>query len=383
MKQTFRIFFSVTATLALVIAFVLFAAWLLLPWPLGGKPSHPPPTPHFAPRYTITGIAMVPSSYGHLAINQSGDIVGAVETKKVQKDCCGNAYPILHAALWHQGTMTDLGSLGPSESEATGINRSGQVIGLYDGDRGFLWTQGKMQDLGTLGGLNCTPKAINDSGQIVGCSDIARKTFNSNGQPGDAISHAFVWANGHMTDLTSQVGNVGPDQQTNATAINDAGLIVGEVDVNGTLWDHGRVSHPNMDYITAVNAHGHYAGDSLNQTVLVAGRHIQKIGNAEGYGSGLTTEGSLQVRTMNASDQIVGVEAWNSGRAQAEGGQGWAKSSGFLWRAGKTWDLNSLIPANSGWELEDAQSINDSGWIVGIGKYKGKEQAFLLKPLLG
>ena len=54
-----------------------------------------------------------------------------------------------------------------------------------------------------------------------------------------------------------------------------------------------------------------------------------------------------------------------------------------MWRNGKTWDLNSLIPVGSGWELEDAQSINDSGWIVGYGKYKGKDQAFLLKPLPG
>ena len=85
MKQTFRIFFSVTAILVLVAAFVLFAAWLLLPWPLGGKPSHPPTTPHFAVRYSVTGIAMVPSGNGHLAINQNGDVAGGWRPRRFRK----------------------------------------------------------------------------------------------------------------------------------------------------------------------------------------------------------------------------------------------------------------------------------------------------------
>ena len=158
--------------------------------------------------------------------------------------------------------ISNLGSLGRRESEATGINVVGEIIGVYEasrGWRGFVWRQGKMQDLGTLGGQNCTPRAINASGQIVGSTDIARKTFNENG-PGNPIPHAFLWEKGQMTDLTSQAGNVGQDQQTNAEGITDGGLIVGEVDVNGIVWDHGRVRHPMMDYITAVNALGHFAG---------------------------------------------------------------------------------------------------------------------------
>jgi hypothetical protein len=41
-------------------------------------------------------------------------------------------------------------------------------------------------------------------------------------------------------------------------------------------------------------------------------------------------------------------------------------------------DLNSLLPANSGWDLLQAYAINDSGQITGVGLYDGQMSAFLL-----
>jgi len=43
-------------------------------------------------------------------------------------------------------------------------------------------------------------------------------------------------------------------------------------------------------------------------------------------------------------------------------------------------NLNSLIPAKSGWTLWSAKAINAKGEIAGIGSYKGQEAAFLLTP---
>ncbi len=44
-------------------------------------------------------------------------------------------------------------------------------------------------------------------------------------------------------------------------------------------------------------------------------------------------------------------------------------------------DLNSLISPSSGWTLEEASGINDSGLIVGTGyNPQGQEHAFLLTP---
>jgi probable HAF family extracellular repeat protein len=39
-----------------------------------------------------------------------------------------------------------------------------------------------------------------------------------------------------------------------------------------------------------------------------------------------------------------------------------------------------MIPAGSGWVLIEAQGINASGQIVGMGTHNGQEHAYLLTP---
>ena len=53
----------------------------------------------------------------------------------------------------------------------------------------------------------------------------------------------------------------------------------------------------------------------------------------------------------------------------------------FLYSDGVMRDLNSLIPADSGWELANVEDINDNGYIVGKGiRSDGREHAVLLTP---
>ena len=85
----------------------------------------------------------------------------------------------------------DLGTLGGSQSSASDVNTSGQVVGASNG-RAFLWTQaGGMIDLGTLGGSYSAARALNANGQVVGGSSLS-----------DGAGHAFSWtpASG-MVDL--------------------------------------------------------------------------------------------------------------------------------------------------------------------------------------
>jgi probable HAF family extracellular repeat protein len=151
------------------------------------------------------------------AINDSGVIVGKLGHHEGARD---------YAFVWENGYVKVLGDLGGvginGGSEATGINKSGRVVGyasVPDGSpHAFLWTEaGGMQDLGTLpGGSGAFANAINSSGQVVGWSYV------SSGQP-----HAFLWDSvGGMQDLGTLGG---PGSQ--AAAINDSGEVTGVADL--------------------------------------------------------------------------------------------------------------------------------------------------------
>ena len=83
-------------------------------------------------------------------------------------------------------TITDLGTLGGTESRAYGVNSMGDVTGSYltvgGNERAFVWHDangnsqvdgGEMQDIGTLGGTQSGGYAINDSGQVTGWANLA------------------------------------------------------------------------------------------------------------------------------------------------------------------------------------------------------------------
>ena len=51
-----------------------------------------------------------------------------------------------------------------------------------------------------------------------------------------------------------------------------------------------------------------------------------------------------------------------------------------MYSGGKMKDLNSMIPAGLGWALTEANGINASGQIVGMGTINGVEHGYLLTP---
>jgi hypothetical protein len=79
--------------------------------------------------------------------------------------------------------------------------------------------------------------------------------------------------------------------------------------------------------------------------------------------------GNAVAYALNASDEVVGDIARSN-----------ANSTAFLYVNGRAYDLDALLPANSGWEIVHATGINASGQIVGVGYYHGSLAGFSMKP---
>ena len=80
-------------------------------------------------------------------------------------------------------------------------------------------------DLGTLGGSNSVPWGINDRGQVVGRSETPDIDPNS----GFPTFHAFLWNKGVMHDLGTLGGQY---SQALLGGINSEGQVVGEAETS-------------------------------------------------------------------------------------------------------------------------------------------------------
>ena len=257
-------------------------------------------------------------------LNGAGQVAGTAYLD----DVTFHAFRYDGASQGSNGVMVDLGTHGGSNSSAEQINRSGQVAGesYLDGDItqvAFLDYGGTMHNLGNLGGTYISVTQLNDAGQVVGNATTA----------GDLEGHAFLF-DGHIGDPLVDLGTLGGNQSS-ASQINAAGQVIGDssIDASGLrhafFWDgqmHGLALNP-ADDSTAVQ--------------------------------------------INAAGQVIGQE-YNANQIDR---------NPFLYAGGTVVDLNSLLPADSGWTLSQATLINDRGQIFGYGTHNSQYgAAFLLTP---
>jgi probable HAF family extracellular repeat protein len=280
-----------------------------------------------------------PASYAG-AINDHDQVVGFAlnstpDSFDLGSSCQNFAMPTqMHAFIWHDGFLQDLGTLGGTDSCALFINERGQVAGnsftnsIVNPGTGrptlhpFLWAGDEMKDLGTLGGTLAFANGINNRGQIAGASTLA----------GDAAFHAFLWDKGKLTDF----GTLGGDF-VEVIGLNEAGESVGKADLPGSLTYHAFLAKNGV-----MTDLGTQDSDPCSDAI-----------------------------SINEKNQIVGFSEDCSGNFK----------HAFLWENGHMTDLNAFVPVSSNLTLTVATFINDRGEIAAEGLLpNGDQRAILLIP---
>lgn len=223
------------------------------------------------------------------------------------------------------------------------INNSGEVVGNYYGEypppdcscfRAVRWKQFIFSDLVSLGGTykeigDANATAINDAGQVVGEASRPRSP-----------RHAVIWGADGVHDLGTLGGRA-----SNATGINASGQVVGTAETG---------------------AHEHHA-------FLYSDGVMKDLG---------ALGGDSEASAINASGQIVGKSRidrkaqrfWNAPPA----------TRAFLYQNGVMTDLNNLVtgPLADSVTLREGVAINDSGLIAatGVDRRTGATRAYLVLP---
>jgi probable HAF family extracellular repeat protein len=281
-----------------------------------------------------------------VGINEGGQVAGTsylAERVEYNAGCSPRHRPcFVHPErpfLWSAGTITNLGSLGGLFAEATAINNLGDVVGnsslAKGGGEAFLDRGGHMKGLGAF-----RAAAVNDSDVVAGSMSI----------PGEGHTDAILDSNGKITDLGLLPGEGGIF--TVPTGINNSGEVVGTGDNresmerawvyrNGKMTDLGTLGGPQAA-ASAINSSGEIVGFAQSATDADHG-YLDRGGKLTDLGN-----------------NVFPYAISNNGVIVGQGGCG----NVFILSGGICRNLQTLIPARSGYELQTALGVNNKGQIV-------------------
>jgi probable HAF family extracellular repeat protein len=339
------------------------------------------------PLYRVTDLGALPGPYNY----SSGS---AVSNNGVVTGSSGKTGLYSNAFRWTSASgMSDLGDLsgGVESSLGSDVNGLGHVVGegsvekVDPGDTGvraFLWTPASgLQDLGRPeGSQGSAALGVNSTDQVVGHS------FTSGGD-----SHrAFLWtAAGGFLDLGDLPNG---HDYVYATAINDAGVVVGtsnsKIAARAFRWTAAAgmqqiadlSSDAHESYPTAINNAGYIVGSSLNGLGIDRAVLWTPSGEVNDLGALPGGKEGGGANSINNLNQVVGVSNIGVGDQDQYRASLWTAEAGMR-------DLNALLDSSgTGWTLDFAYDINDAGQIVGQGIYCAPlsncvQHGYLLTPI--
>jgi len=373
-------------------------AALLLPLQLTGQEAGTQDAIHAPPRYSIEDLGDLGGGFSAASgLNNEGVVDGtsAVKSALPQGE--------FHAFRWRDGVMTDLGTLGGFNSNAQDQpNSSGTITGMaetatpdpngedfcFGGTNlicvPYVWKKGVISPLPLPGGNNGVAFQANNRGDIVGAAESA--VPDPTCQPPFFLRlNAVIWEKDHLRVLPPLSG----DTNAAAASINNQGQVVGNsgdctipfgnsfhavIWENGTAVDLGNLGGTTGNLASMINDQGQVVGQSGTGTGQFVHAFLWEGGKMQDLG---TLPGSpiSQALGINNKGQIVGFA---QDAAMDE-----SSSIALLWQDGVLIDLNTLIPPDSPWFLEEAFSINDRGQIAGhmFNASTGEIHAFLATPI--
>jgi hypothetical protein len=310
------------------------------------------------------------------------------------------------AALY---TVEDLGQKDGAAPTVTGMNASGHVSGYVIGSSGMpravLYTEtGGWQFVPGASSFYSVATGINDNGEVVGYHHTGTTFLAFRYQEATGLSVIAPLAGGSMTlglaidadgnvvgQSDSSSGNVGfraaagalavalPGLGGTATAcgINPSGQIAG-YGANADGFQHAFRIETNGTVTPIVPLEG-AAGTAVGCAIDAEGRVGGRSTSAGTFRGFTFLAGTpVNVDTFVTSEQSS-VESVAGGVAV-----GWFLSNAdwtphaLVNTADGSSDLNDLVAAGSGWQLDQAFAVNAEGRIVGIGRLNGVPSVFRL-----
>jgi probable HAF family extracellular repeat protein len=238
------------------------------------------------------------------------------------------------------------------------MSENGVVAGYVDTDRldagdfpirnAFVWRNNTLTVIPTLGGPDCRAQAwaVNDAGDVVGQSEVEQ----------NGAVHAFLYhsSTGELVDLNSLLGT----EESVAYGISESGQVAGEMGPiyrgNAFIWSSTNgVTDLGPGYAAAINASGAVAGQVRlmdeegfrNRAAIWQNGELTVIPGLGGDGY------NHYAADLNDSGAVVGASMHTDGFMHA-----------FRWSNGVLTDLGNF----GGGTYAAAASINNQGRIVGI-----------------